>query len=108
MPALVYYPWVSQFFHGLISQPCEICVVLEAVSYCLLFFLLLIPGKLWTSDIKSLSWELPPRRAEIPLLLLCCPSCPLLAIHWYCGQPFVTKGMEQEICLCSFLILMLS
>lgn len=100
-------PLGSQFFHGLISQPCEICVVLEAVSYCLLFFLVLIPAELWTSDIKS-SWELPPQRADIPLLLLCCPSCPLLAIHGYCGQPFVTPGTEQEICLCSFLILMLS
>lgn len=98
----------SQFFHGLISQPREICVVLESVSNCLLFFLLLLPVELLTFGIESSSTESPPWRAEVPLLLLCCPSCPLLAVSGYCDQPFVRPGMEQELFLCSFPILMFS
>lgn len=72
-------PLGSQFFHGLISQPCEICAVLEAVSYCLLFFLVLIPAELWISDINRhgncpLEGQTFPYSCSVAAAALCWPS----------------------------------
>lgn len=83
----------SQFFHGLISQPREICVVLESVSNCLLFFLLLLPVELLTFVLNPHQQNRLPKGQKCPYscsvapAALCWPSVgtvvnPLSRLAW--------------------------
>lgn len=59
MPYLTDHPSFSVFPGSHLSSTWN-CIVVESVSKCILFLLLLIPAELLTSDMECSSLELPP------------------------------------------------